>query len=184
MELKLDRARRIEGWSPLYELQFLAERAQTARVAVEIGTWKGRSARVIGDNLPRDGVLWCVDDWSGAYRELRERGRESVRAECCQNLSDLVEVGRVKLREWSTQDGVPGVLRDCEIDLLFVDGSHNYEDVRRDLENFSSLVRDDGIICGDDYNMSSVRRAVDGYVRNARNPHRKLWWALGGDTRL
>jgi predicted O-methyltransferase YrrM len=42
------------------------------------------------------------------------------------------------------------MLRDRSFDLIYVDGSHIYGDVKRDLEQASRLIRPGGLICGDD----------------------------------
>ena len=52
---------------------------------------------------------------------------------------------------------------DSSIDLLFVDGSHQYEQVKRDLENYWLKVKTGGILLGHDYDAfySGVIRAAD-----------------------
>jgi predicted O-methyltransferase YrrM len=49
------------------------------------------------------------------------------------------------------------------IDLIFIDGNHQYEYAKADIINSKSLVRDGGILCGDDLNCShypGVTKAV------------------------
>lgn len=47
-----------------------------------------------------------------------------------------------------------------DADLVFLDGSHNYEDVKWECENYQFLV--DGVLAGHDYNIfEGVNRAVD-----------------------
>ncbi len=52
------------------------------------------------------------------------------------------------------------------VDMLFVDGAHDYMNVRLDLEAFAPLVRKGGIISGHDYSpdFPGVVRAVDEYL--------------------
>lgn len=52
---------------------------------------------------------------------------------------------------------------DGSIDLLFVDGSHRYEQVRRDLENYWPKVKTGGVLLGHDYNTvhPGVMQAAD-----------------------
>jgi hypothetical protein len=50
---------------------------------------------------------------------------------------------------------------DNSIDLLFIDGDHRYECVKNECEKWWSKIKSGGIMCGDDYNQSDVKRAVD-----------------------
>lgn len=51
------------------------------------------------------------------------------------------------------------------IDLLYLDGCHNYESVKRDIELWVPKVKNGGIIMGDDYGgfFTGVTKAVDEY---------------------
>lgn len=51
----------------------------------------------------------------------------------------------------STSDEAKDKIRDGSIDLLFVDGSHQYEQVKRDLENYWPKVKTGGVLLGHDY---------------------------------
>jgi predicted O-methyltransferase YrrM len=55
------------------------------------------------------------------------------------------------------------------IDYVFLDGGHEYETVKNDLNNCIKVVEKDGTILCDDYNLGSalgVRKAIDEYVQN------------------
>ena len=55
--------------------------------------------------------------------------------------------------------------RGVRADLIYVDGSHDYADVLADLEAYSRLLRYKGVICGDDYHIPDVTRAVNDFAR-------------------
>jgi hypothetical protein len=48
-------------------------------------------------------------------------------------------------------------------DLIYIDGSHEYIDVKEDIIKFKNLIKENGIICGHDYNSScpGVIKAVN-----------------------
>ena len=48
-------------------------------------------------------------------------------------------------------------------DLIYIDGSHEYIDIKEDIINFKKLLKGNGIICGHDYNSScpGVIKAVN-----------------------
>jgi hypothetical protein len=46
-------------------------------------------------------------------------------------------------------------------DLIYIDGSHNYDDVVADIRAYRPLLRSGGVMFGDDYEWKSVREAVE-----------------------
>ena len=56
-----------------------------------------------------------------------------------------------------------------KIDYVFLDGGHDYNTVKNDLDCCSEVINNDGTILCDDYNLSyapGVRKAIDEYVEN------------------
>ena len=54
-----------------------------------------------------------------------------------------------------------------KIDYVFLDGGHKYETVLNDLKNLTKVVKNNGIIMCDDYDLSyapGVKKAIDEYV--------------------
>ena len=50
------------------------------------------------------------------------------------------------------------------LDFVFIDASHEYEDVKKDIDNYYNLLNNKGIIFGDDYyNFVGVQKAVTQY---------------------
>src|SRR4029077_1273653 len=47
-------------------------------------------------------------------------------------------------------------LPDAEFDIVYIDGSHLYESVRADIRDAKRLIRDGGIICGDDLELQRI----------------------------
>jgi hypothetical protein len=54
----------IDGWMSEREVAWLAHMAAQHHRIVELGSWKGRSTRALGDNTP--GTVWAVDTWAGS----------------------------------------------------------------------------------------------------------------------
>lgn len=188
--ISLHKATAITGWMALSELRWLAERAQAARVIVEIGSWKGRSTRALGDHTP--GVVYAVDHWQGQLRdasagpslEVARRGGEAVFAEFRHNLTDLIAVGRVEPIRMEAQAAFPVVRERLArtVDLVFIDGDHSYEGCKANIAAYRTLIRPGGILAGHDYNRvarhAGVRKSVDeafgvsGRVRHVTH----IWW--------
>lgn len=49
-------------------------------------------------------------------------------------------------------------------DLIYIDGSHDYEDVVLDLKLYWDIVEPGGVLFGDDYWIEDVKKAVDEFV--------------------
>lgn len=147
----------IQGWltrgegARLYEL---ARFDAPVPVAVELGSWKGCSTTWLASAM-RDrgeGLVYAVDHWQGSRAEeihqsmLAGYKADQLYQEFLGNLhrvglSDWVTPMRAETakasREWSP---------DREIGLLFIDASHEYEDVRKDFEVWSPMVARGGLI--------------------------------------
>ena len=136
----------------------------------EIGTFRGDFAAELL-HMYDPTLLVLVDPWEGTvvsgdadgndvrsydgetcFQEVRERFRDSAAV-----------VMRCRSDEISL----------CDMDLVYIDGDHSYEGVRRDLELALQWVSSRGWICGHDYGMNpaktrarydfGVRRAVEDF---------------------
>lgn len=167
--VSISRALAIDGWMSERELTWLAQQAREissrgSSVFVEIGTWKGRSARAIGDNLLDGSYLWCVDayDTRSDLIDSATRG-EAVFNEAQSNLRDLVARRQVLLRRWDSAVASKSFSQaSIKPDFVFIDGSHDYESVRGDINAWLPLLRDGkSVLCGHDYGVyPGVGRAV------------------------
>jgi predicted O-methyltransferase YrrM len=45
-------------------------------------------------------------------------------------------------------------------DLIFIDGNHDYDDVRADIHNYFPFLAPGGIMFGDDFGWAGVKKAV------------------------
>ena len=56
-----------------------------------------------------------------------------------------------------------------KIDYVFLDGGHDYQTVKNDLNNCDEVIKNNGTILCDDYNLSyapGVKKAIDEFVKN------------------
>jgi predicted O-methyltransferase YrrM len=52
------------------------------------------------------------------------------------------------------------------LDFIYIDGDHSYKGVQIDLEQASKFVKPHGVICGHDFQMQGVERAVREYCED------------------
>ena len=139
---------------------------RAARV-VEIGSYEGRSTIAIGLAL-RDrngGRCYSIDPHAPTGKEsyAREHGeldtyeayRTNVRSA---GVDDYVETVR------ATSEFARGVYDGAPIDVLFVDGSHDYEDVRTDIALWTPLLAPASVVAFNDPFSPGVNRALRAYV--------------------
>jgi len=144
---------------------------------IEVGTWKGLSAITMANILKQNNIkskIICVDTWLGALefidrlKHTPERDLKLVNGYPTiyyQFLSNVVlsEVQEYILPFPNTSNIAYNYFHNNSIkaDLIYIDGSHEYEDVKKDIDNYYNLLNNKGIIFGDDYyNFVGVQKAV------------------------
>ncbi|MBN2136634.1 MAG: class I SAM-dependent methyltransferase [Sedimentisphaerales bacterium] len=164
-------------WLAEEEVPFLAESAgKAARTIVEIGCAYGGSTTLLLLNKGPGVQLYSIDpfvpDSKGGVQASEQDCRYAVaEALSKSNRNDA-------LKDWHLTKGYSHEavrLWEKGIDLLFIDGSHHYEDVRRDFEQWSRFVAGDGRILIHDSRKDNM----------AKDPEDKIFsrgWA--GPTRL
>jgi predicted O-methyltransferase YrrM len=156
ISIDITRALAIDGWMSKQELQWLAEQAVEHRCIVEIGSYLGRSTRAMLDHCP--GIVYAFDDWKGprdVYLDKSERDKLfDVFRNNVVDHNDKIEIIKGDLSE--TYPYVEAV----KPDMVFIDGSHEYEDVKRDILFWKDKLVPGGLICGHDIQLDTVQQAV------------------------
>jgi MMP 1-O-methyltransferase len=164
----------VPGWlsdeegEALYELA----RACTGRgVIVEIGSWKGKSTICLGlgSRAGKSVRIFAVDPHAdyrhGEFKENIDRA----------GIADLV----TPVKGFS-QDVVDGF--DEPIELLFVDGSHEEDDVREDFEKWVPKVVEGGIVAFHDTTWHpGVRKVVAEKIYRSRQ-FKDVRFVIGSTT--
>lgn len=165
-------------------------------VFVEIGTWKGRSTSCMGQlikNSDKNIKFYAVDTFEGSdeswhqeWIDYLDKTGTSLFEEYEKNLK-LCEVYDVVRSIKSTSIEAAKQFEDQSIDFIFIDASHDYENVLCDISTWYPKIKPGGLICGDDYApcWSGVRKAVDEYFQrkqlfflngNLNYPHSQGVW--------
>jgi predicted O-methyltransferase YrrM len=151
------------------------------KTIIEVGTWKGQSAINMGKTVKGLGlntIIHCVDTWLGAIEFwtwlsgtperdlLLHHGYPQIYYQFLSNVvhNDLQDT---ILPFPNTSENAFRYFRDTNMtaDLIYIDASHEEEDVYKDITNYFTLLNNGGIIFGDDYfNWPSVKVSIDRYV--------------------
>jgi predicted O-methyltransferase YrrM len=170
----------IDGWLEVDEAIALYELARLLpeenAVAVEIGSWQGKSSVCIGRGLlgKRSPRLVCIDPFdasgdqesTGEYGDRAARVDNQLRASFERNLARAGVLDLVEVRQGLSHEVAATFAGG--IDLLFLDGDHGYEAVLRDYGDWAPKIRPGGCLAMHDV-LHAVhegpRRVVDEVVR-------------------
>ncbi|MEQ8361377.1 MAG: class I SAM-dependent methyltransferase [Cyclobacteriaceae bacterium] len=150
----------VEGFlkSPQQERWFFrtAKKAPEKAVIVEIGSFKGRSTVSFGFGVAGSQKhIYAIDLFEGDGADYGDGDFQNI----FQNNIDRCGLGDyvTPIREFSTKVAQTW---DRPIDILFIDGSHEYEDVKADFLAFHPFVKKNGIIAFHD-----IKGKWDGVIR-------------------
>jgi predicted O-methyltransferase YrrM len=133
---------------------------------LEVGSWAGAStitwAKAIKD-LDLAGSVHCVDIWE-PYFDLKANTAEiyekmnraanhgEIFSEFQRNIATAGVEDIVTFTKGYSQEVLPG-LAQHSYQIVFLDASHLYADIYNDIIQAKKLVADDGILCGDDFEL-------------------------------
>ncbi|BAZ15801.1 glycosyl transferase [Calothrix sp. NIES-4071] len=185
----------LQGWGsndPLFEQLIDQIKPKTI---IEVGTWKGGSAVHMASLLQNkniDGTIICIDTWLGAIEHLsgdyalglsRKHGYPTLFYQF------LANVMYKNLHDSIVPLPVPSNIaarllkqKDFKADLIYIDASHEADDVYADIIQYWELLKPDGIMIGDDYtdlNHIGVATAVHKFVQERNlslKTARNKWW--------
>lgn len=162
----------VDGWLYFEEAWALYETVIELPVGpvsiVEIGSWKGRStiALALAVKARGNGRVYAIDPHTG------EKDRTGVGPP--QTLKDfqanIARAGVAPLVEplvVTSHEARPR-FADRSVDFLFVDGSHQYLDVRRDIEDWEGALKDLAAVAFNDPSAPGVYRALRETVLRSR----------------
>lgn len=130
---------------------------------LEIGTRFGDSSEMILKSLNVK-KFYVVDPYEtyddyrddGFYVTLENSGGDALFKAAFERLSSLTK-GLTFLRCRSDNPRVFATISKESLDLVFIDGNHEYDYVLKDLTNYLPLMKSRGILCGDDFQTRRIR---------------------------
>jgi predicted O-methyltransferase YrrM len=168
----------IDGWMEPHDLEWLARQAQTHTRIVEVGAWLGRSTMTLANHTA--GVVYAVDHWRGSIEHqsrLSQKSPEWLYDQFHNNLEKHINSGKVIPVPVTSVEAAyrfARVLKSPLFDMVFIDGSHEADDIRTDLEVWAPLCR--GLFCGHDAGHPPVEQAVHKKFPHVR--HEGCMWVV------
>jgi len=170
-----------EGWFSYPNLYSrIVKRFPSGSRFVEVGCWKGKSAAYMCveiANSNKDIEFFCVDTWEGS---VEHEGMEELSKLYDIFIDNMRPVGEYYFPLKMTSLEAVEKFKDESLDFVFIDASHEYEDVRDDIIAWYPKVKPGGIIAGHDYYhdeydwFPGVKRAVNELLTGF-TPDEKCW---------
>jgi hypothetical protein len=165
------------------------------QIILEVGTWKGVSAIHMASLLKEmeiDGAVICIDTWLGGLEHLFNPShpvwgigqfyKHGYPTLYYQFLANVMHRGMedtiVPLPNTSGIAARWLLHHHIQAGLIYIDGSHDEDDVYQDLVNYWKLLKKGGVMFGDDWNLDwvGVICAVNRFVKE-----RQLQLQIAGD---
>jgi SAM-dependent methyltransferase len=120
---------------------------------VEVGSWKGRSAAFMAVEIANSNKkikFDCVDTWEGSvehieFDEVVNNKLYDIFLTNIEPVKDIINPIKMSSIEASK------LYQDESLDFVFIDASHEYEDVKNDILAWLPKVKKGGILAGHDF---------------------------------
>jgi glycosyltransferase involved in cell wall biosynthesis len=162
----------IDGFMSFVQLQWLYEHAKEMDSVIEIGSWKGRSTHTLLTGCK--GKVIAVDHFKGSddTRDFTYTlgKQQDIYAQFIENTK---EFPNLEVKRMSSEEAV----KECgEADMIFIDGEHTYEGVKKDIALWKGKAKK--LLCGHDYDpmWPGVIKAVDESFGKPDGVKNFIWW--------
>lgn len=147
-------------------LEFLPKNS----IGAEVGVFKGEFSKIILD-IVKPSLLYLIDPWVGNIESGDKNGKniQYINGEeyyINNILKEFLTLPQVKLLK--NHSDIIQVLPNNYLDWIYIDGAHDYNSVKYDLNVSLPKVKKGGFILGHDYhptNFAGVVQAVDEFCK-------------------
>lgn len=183
----------LPGWAAFGELyQAVVSKAKGGETFVEVGSWLGRSAALMSVEIENSGKaisFYCIDPWVDGGPDLRDTTyfKELTRSPYDLFLENIAPVRhRISPIRMGSVEASFG-FADKSVDFIMLDGDHNYDGIRADIDAWLPKMKPGAIMAGDDYLWPGVLKASEEtfgdrlkpVIKKTANDYRKsvaYWW--------
>jgi predicted O-methyltransferase YrrM len=137
---------------------------------LEIGSFMGRSTHYLATSLYNaekfDVKIYALDTFEGSSEHANIKLPKDFSHMFRENLKFFIGRDVVRVCQGRSDDKkILDKFEDNFFDYIMVDGAHEYEAVKSDVENWWPKLKDDGVMFGDDVELKSVLEGMKAGLR-------------------
>lgn len=148
---------------------------------LEIGSWAGGSAITWGEAIKRysagSGILYCLDPWTSYLISSGDDQRSWIHRAMGKALQKnrIVELFHHNIRSAGLEDLVFPLraysnrllpcFKELQFDIIFIDANHQFDAVDQDISLAAPLLKEGGILCGDDLELQIGEESFQSHYR-------------------
>lgn len=143
-------------------------------LVVEVGAYAGEGSVILAA-LAKQVV--CVDPWENGYDDLDGASNTADKAEKVfdERVKEVKNITKIK----GKSEDIVKKFDDGSVDVVYIDASHKYEDVKKDLQMWLPKVKNGGILSGHDYGaFEGVTRAVNEIIGKPQETFNDSSWMI------
>lgn len=146
--------RRIYSERP--SIQFVKEKMRGPLNSVEIGVWEGHNTEHIIKTLSIK-KIYAIDPWT-PFGSSEHNSKTMSLAEKHARKRLAKYKSKVEILKLTSEEAVKHIPN--EMDFIYIDGNHDYEYVKKDIENYYKKLRIGGVLGGDDIQNRRIPNGV------------------------
>ena len=182
---------KIQGWfsyGELYSILVQQCSHEEEYTFVEVGSWKGCSTSFMGVeiiNSKKNISFYAVDTWRGSEEHIDVnnpsyepllKDEDGLYLEFLKNTSPVSDV-ICPLRMRS--DSASKLFPDESIDFVMIDGAHDYESVKLDIQSWFPKLKKGRVMAGDDLDWPGTTQALQEMFPNGfKSFDNKIWQVI------
>ena len=149
----------INGWFNFHNFYTSMVGKFDNAIFVEVGCWEGKSTTFMADKIKKSGrniKFYAVDIWEDYVQEgLTWSANMNKFLKNIEPLKDYINVIKGDSEEAITQ------FADKTVDFVFIDGNHQYEFIKKDIECWLPKMKKGGVLAGHDTQFEGVMKAIN-----------------------
>jgi len=164
--LSVDKIEQIEGWLSrdiIQLLQDLCHKRPKPSDCLEVGSWKGKSAITVASCLGSNEYLHCIDTFTGSIEHKHLQEKINTLPDFKSNLKRYNLHDKVHIHIGTSQEHYHKIKKNS-LGLIFIDGSHNFQDVLEDFQLLYDKLQIGGFVAFHDSKWLGVKRVLWNYI--------------------
>jgi predicted O-methyltransferase YrrM len=159
-------------------------KGQENLVVAEVGVWRGNNAEYLTKNLDIE-EIYLIDPYN-TYEDYNSKTdvkkMRSARNQAHRKMQGQANVNWIEKYSYEAVEDI-----NRKLDYVYIDGNHSYEYVRDDLNNYYPLLKEGGILAGDDMDWDGVSQAIIEFAVNNSlqlylEPYHPDWYFIKGEV--